>query len=79
MRINNTFSGFSSCQIIEQFHETRLIRIAHGRFSICLDPFRVLDPEVVVNLLPELHVSVDLMRRGRWPGERFMSGAGWFV
>jgi hypothetical protein len=25
MRINNTLSGFSSFQIIEQFHETRLI------------------------------------------------------
>jgi hypothetical protein len=54
MRINNTLNGFSSRQTIEQFHETRLIRIAHGRFFICLDPFRVLNPEVVVNLLPEL-------------------------
>jgi hypothetical protein len=39
----------------------------------------VLNPKVVVNLLPEFHVSVDLMRRGRLPGDRFMGGAGWFV
>jgi hypothetical protein len=79
MRINNRLSGFSSHQTIEQFHETRLIRIAHGRFSICLDPFRVLNPEVVVNLLPELHVGMDLMMQGRWAGERFMCGVGRFV
>jgi hypothetical protein len=30
----------------------------------------MLDPEVVVNLLPELRVRVDLMRRGGWLGER---------
>jgi hypothetical protein len=31
----------------------------------------MLDPEVVVNLLPELSVSVDLVRRPRWLGERW--------
>ena len=76
-------SGFSPRQTprqtLEQFHQARLVRITHGRFAIWLDPFGVLDPKVVVNLLPELHVSVDFMRRGRWPNERFMSGAGWFV
>jgi hypothetical protein len=30
----------------------------------------MLDPEIVVNLLPELRVSVDLVRRPRWLGER---------
>ena len=78
-RINNTLSGFSSCQTIEQFHQARLIRIAHGRFAIWLDPVRVLNPEVVMNLLPELHVSVDLFMERRWLGERFMCGKGWFV
>jgi hypothetical protein len=79
MRINNSVSGFASRQTIEQFDEARLIRIARGRFAICLDPFRVLNPEVVVNLLPELRVSVDLMMQGRWLGERFMRGAAWFA
>jgi len=76
MRINSRLGGFSSPQTIEQFHEARLVRITHGRFAIWLDPFGMLDPEVVVNLLPELRVRVDVMRRGRWLVERFMGGAG---
>ena len=79
MRINNGLSGFSSRQTSEQFHEARLVRITHGRFAIWLDPFGVLTPKVVMNLLPKLPVSVDLMMLGRWPGERFMCAAGWFV
>jgi hypothetical protein len=39
----------------------------------------MLDPEVVVNLLSELYVGVDLMRRGGWRGEKSMGGAGRFV
>jgi hypothetical protein len=79
MRIKNRLGGSPSRQRIEQFHEARLVRVTHGRFAIWLDPFRVLDPEVVVNLLPELRVSVDLMMQGRRLGERFIGGAGWFV
>jgi adenylate/guanylate cyclase family protein len=79
MRINNRLSGFSSPQTIEQFHQARLVGITHWRFAICLDPFRVLNPEVVVNLLPELHVGMDLMMQGCWLGGRFMCGAGRFA
>jgi len=79
MRINNTLGGFSSRQTIEQFHQARLVRITHGRFAIRFDPFRVLNPKIVVNLLPELRVSVDLMMQRRWLGERFMCGAAWFA
>ena len=79
MRINNTLSGFSSGQTIEQFRQACLVRITHGRFAIWLDPFRVLNPKVVMNLLPELRVSVDLMMQRRWPGGRFMCGAGRLV
>jgi hypothetical protein len=75
MRINNRLGGFSSLQTIEQFHEARLVRITHGGFAIWLDPFGMLDPEVVVNLLPELDVSVDLVRHGRWLIQRFMGDA----
>jgi hypothetical protein len=39
----------------------------------------MLDPELVVNLLPELRVGVDLMRRGRWLGERLTWLARRFV
>ena len=34
-----------------------------------LDPFGMLDPQIVVNLLLELGVRVDLVRRGHWLGE----------
>jgi hypothetical protein len=56
-------------QRIEQFHEARLVGITHGGFAIWLDPFGMLDPQVVVNLLLELGVGVDLVRRGNWLGE----------
>jgi hypothetical protein len=79
MRINNRLSGFSSLQTIEQFHQTRLVRITLGRFATWLDPIRVLNPEVIMNLLPELLVGMDPMIRGRWPGESFVSGIGWSV
>jgi hypothetical protein len=36
----------------------------------------MLDPEVVVNLLPELDVSVDFVRHGHTLFHRFMGGAG---
>jgi hypothetical protein len=47
---------------IELFHETRLVRITLGGFAIWLDPFGMLDPQVVVYLLPEFGVSVNLVR-----------------
>ncbi len=79
MRINDRPSRSPSRRSIEQFHEARLVRIAHRRLAIWLDPFGMLDPEIVVNLLPQLGVSVDLVRNGRWLGERFKCGGGWFV
>ena len=68
-----------SRQAVEQPHQAGLVRIAHRGFAIRLDPFGMLDPEVVVNLLPELGVGVDLIMRIRWPGERFIGVAGPFV
>jgi len=62
------FVGSPSRESIELFHETRLVRITHGGFAIWLDPFGMLDPQVVVNLLPEFGVSVDLVRHGHWFG-----------
>ena len=79
MSINNTLSGFSSGQTIEQFPQAHLVRITRGRFAIWLDPFRMLYPEIVVNLLPELRISVDLMMQRRWLGGRFEYGAGRLV
>ena len=56
MNISDRFVGSISRESVEQFHE------AHGGFAIWLNPFGVLDPEVVVNLLPELAVGMDLVR-----------------
>ena len=41
-------------QIVEQFHEARLVRITLWGLAIWLDPFGMLDPQVAVNLLPKL-------------------------
>ena len=41
-------------QCVEQFHEARLVRITLWGLAIWLDPFGMLDPQVVVNLLPKL-------------------------
>ena len=79
MRSNDPLMGSFSSYRIEQFHQTRLVRIAHGTIAICLNPFGMLDPEIVVNLLPKLGVAVDLMRSGHWLGDGFRSSAGRFV
>ena len=47
---------------VEQFHEARLVKIRHWGPAIWLDPFGMLDAQVVVNLLPELGVGVDLVK-----------------
>jgi len=69
MRSSDRLVGSPSRQRVEQFHEARLVRITRGGFAIWLDPFGMLDPQVVVNLLPELGVGVDLVRHGHWLGE----------
>jgi len=32
----------------------------------------MLNPQVIMNLLPKLRIGVDLTRRSRWVGKRFM-------
>ena len=79
MRSSDRLVGSPSRRNAEQLHEARFVRIAHGGLAIWLDPFGMLDPEVVVNLLSELGVSVDLVRQGRWLGETFKRRGGRFV
>ena len=64
-------NGSASRKRVEQFREARLVRITHGGLAIWLDPFGMLNPQVVVNLLPELGVGMDLVRHGHCLGERF--------
>jgi hypothetical protein len=65
MNTSDSFVGSRSPKSVEQFYETRLVRITDGTLAICLDPFGMLNPQVVVNLLPEFGVGVDLVRH-RW-------------
>jgi len=58
--------GFCSHRSTEQLRQARLVRIARGTFAISLDPFGMLDPQIVVNLFLELGVCVDLVKHGNW-------------
>jgi len=64
MNISDRLVGSRSRECVEQFYQTRLVRITHGAFAIWLNPFGMLDWEVVVNLLPNLAVGMDLVRHG---------------
>ena len=79
MNISDSFAGSRSPKTVELFHQTRLIRITRGALAIWLDPFGMLDPEVVVNLLPKLGVGVDFVRHGHWFAERFNLWARRFI
>jgi len=67
MRRNDRSVGSPSRQSVEHFRETRIVRITHAGFATGRNPFRMLDPQIVVNLLLEFGVRVDLMRHGNWP------------
>jgi hypothetical protein len=64
MRKNDRSVGSPSRQSVEHFREARVVRIAHAGFATGRDPFRMLDPQIVVNLLLEFGVRVDWMRHG---------------
>jgi hypothetical protein len=71
MNISDSFVGSGSSKTVEQFYQARLVGITNGTFAIWLDPFGMLSPEVIVNLLSKLGVGVNFVRRGHWPDERF--------
>ena len=55
---------FGSRQSIDQFHEAGVVRITNGGLATWLHPFGMLEPQVVVNLLPKLGIGADLVRHG---------------
>jgi hypothetical protein len=75
MDISESFVRSRSLKRIKEFDQTRLVRITNGGFAIWLDPFGMLDPQVVVNLSPEFTVGVDLMKHSVPLNGRFMYGA----
>ena len=66
MNISDRLVGSSSPECVEQFYQTRLVRITHGAFAIWLNPFGMLDSKVVADLFPKLGVGKDLVRHGNW-------------
>jgi hypothetical protein len=62
MRSSDSLVGSPLRQSVEQFDETRLVSITHGGFAIWLNRFGMLDPQVVVNLLPKFGVGADLRK-----------------
>jgi hypothetical protein len=71
--------GAPSRQCVQEFREAHLVGITHGGFAIWLDPFGMLDPQLVVNLLQELGVRADLVRQSHRLGEKFNCGVGRFL
>src|SRR5881296_3411267 len=69
MKRNDRSVGAPSRQSVEHFREARVVRITPGGFAIWLDPFGMLDPQIVVNLLLEFGVGVDLVIHGYCPGK----------
>ena len=67
MRRNDRLVGSPSRQSVEHFREARVVRITLGGFATGLNPFGMLDPQIVVDLLLEFGVRVDWMRHGNWP------------
>jgi hypothetical protein len=67
MSRNDRSVGCPSRQSVEHFREARVVRITHRGFATGRNPFGMLDPQIVVNLLLELGVGVDLMIHGYWP------------
>ena len=78
LRFLHTFY-VGSPQSIDQFHEAGVVKITNGGLTSWLYPFGMLEPQVVVNLLPELSVCVDLVRHRHCLGERFKDAAGGFL
>jgi hypothetical protein len=58
MDSSDRFLGASSHESVEQLHEARLVRITHGSLAVWQNPFGMLSPEVVMNLLPEIRDCV---------------------
>ena len=58
--------GFTSRHCLEQFPEALLVFVTLGAFTGGLDPFWMLVPQVLVNLLLELCVGMDFVGHNHW-------------
>ncbi|HVH90878.1 MAG TPA: hypothetical protein VM783_05750, partial [Candidatus Acidoferrum sp.] len=62
-------------QNIECFHQARLVRITHGRLAIWLYPLGMLNPQILVNLFPEVCVCMDLVNHDCRPVYVYLTDA----
>src|SRR5215475_15295703 len=53
-------------QCFQLFYEARLVIITNWGFAIWLNPFGMLNPQVIVNLLQEPVPGMDRRRGGDW-------------
>src|SRR6476620_10905785 len=65
MRRKDRSVGSPSRQSVEHVRQARRVRITRWGFAIWLDPFRMLDPQIAVNLLLEFGVRVSCLANPR--------------
>jgi hypothetical protein len=74
LRFLQTFYA-GSHQSIDQFREAGVVRITNGGLTAWLHPFGMLEPQIVVNLLPKFGIGADLVRHGYVKHSRMPSGS----
>jgi len=66
----NRFIGLGPDVVVQELGETGFVKIAHWAFAIRFNPFRMLRPEIVMDLKLERGKGIDRMRPVNWPGQR---------
>ena len=61
--------AFGGPEKTDQLGKAALVGVADGRFAVGLNPFWMLNTQVIVYLLLEFAVKADLVREGNWLGE----------
>jgi hypothetical protein len=49
----------------QQFHEPCFVGVAYRTFAVWFDPFRMLNPEIIVDLLAKFRVRAGLVVNAR--------------
>ena len=62
MNVSDSFVGSRSPKTVEFFHQARLVRITGWTFTIWLDPFGMLNPQIVVHLFAQVCVRMELVK-----------------
>ena len=61
-KLSSNQTTFAGLETTDQFGEAPLVGVAGGTIAILLDPFWMLNTQVIVDLLLELGVRVNLAR-----------------